>query len=524
MTAAWLVYALATGSLVSVAAWALDGLARARRWPTRWIWAASMLTTLIVVSSAALAHDDAPSTTIPLTMVASKVNDVQPVWSIGSALSSMRAIVELAVVDGVARIARALPKDTGVVAGLVWIVGALVALATLTFVHLRLRRTRRGWPSAELHGRRVRVAPTEGPAVVGVVRPEIVVPRWLLAREAEEQRLVLAHEDEHVRARDHLLLGGACIAVALMPWHPAAWWSLARLRLAIELDCDARVLRRGIHVRSYGEMLIDLAGQCSGFRVGATALADKTSHLERRLMAMKPITTRFAIVRGGGLCAAAALSLIVACEARMPTSTEIQSMDVASAERAATTSGLMEPVRGGTASEPQFYVNGVKVTAAEAHALAPNDIVTVEMQKGKVDEAALVIRIKTLLAATADGMKYRSAAPTDGASPVRTKALLAAAASDEGEGLRVSGGPVRIETGKTTFAPAPGDTSIKTTGHVFDGVILIDGVRADVATLHALDHNRIAGVEVIKGAAAAQMMSDPAAKNGIIKVTLKKNE
>src|SRR6478672_13011011 len=137
-----------------------------------------------------------------------------------------------------------------------WLAGAAAALATLIFVHLRLRRARRGWPSAVLHGRRVRVAPTEGPAVVGVVRPEIVVPRWLLARDAEEQRLVLAHEEEHVRARDHLLLGAACVAVALMPWHPAAWWALTRLRLAIELDCDARVLRHGVQARSYGEMLI----------------------------------------------------------------------------------------------------------------------------------------------------------------------------------------------------------------------------------------------------------------------------
>ena len=333
MSAGWLVYALVTGTLIAVGASALDGLARARRWPTRWIWALAMLGMLVVVSSIAFVRNDAgPAGLVETMPSAGGAVDASQPSAIVSILRDVRAIVESTLIAIVSSAARWLPVALTGAGGVLWLVGVIAALATLTFVHLRLRRARRSWPSAVLHGRRVRVAPTEGPAVVGVVRPEIVVPRWLLARDAEEQRLVLAHEDEHVRARDHLLLGGACIAVALMPWHPAAWWALTRLRLAIELDCDARVLRRGVPARSYGEMLIDLAGQCSGFRVGATALADKTSHLERRLLAMKPITKRFALVRGGALCAAAVLSLAAACEARVPTSAEIQSMDVAGAE------------------------------------------------------------------------------------------------------------------------------------------------------------------------------------------------
>jgi hypothetical protein len=322
--------------------------------------------------------------------------------------------------------------------------------------------------------------------VVGVVRPEIVVPRWLLARDAEEQRLVLAHEEEHVRARDHLLLGAACVAVALMPWHPALWWSLARLRLAIELDCDSRVLRRGVQARSYGEMLIDLAGQCSGFRVGATALADKTSHLERRLLAMKPITKRFAVVRGGALCAAAALSLAVACEARVPTSAEIQSMDVASAERTAAKAGLLEAFHGTT---PEFYVNGAKVTAAEAHAIPANDIATVDVHKGKSAGDASIISISTV-ATSANGLKYRSANP-DGATPASASGL---------KGLH---------------------EKMMSSHDMFSGIVVIDGVRSDAAALHRLDPKDILGVEIIKGAAAAQLSSDPAAKNGIVKVTTK---
>ena len=486
MSAGWLVYALVTGSLIAGGASALDALARARRWPTRWIWALAMLAILAVVSSIAFVGNDAGSAGLVQTATNADVvvRSARP-SIIASVLHDVRTIVETTLVAIESSAALRLPAALTGAGAVLWLLGAIAALTTLAFVHLRLRRARRSWPSAVLHGRRVRVAPTEGPAVVGVVRPEIVVPRWLLARDAEEQRLVLAHEEEHVRARDHLLLGGACVAVALMPWHPAAWWALTRLRLAIELDCDARVLRRGVPARSYGEMLIDLAGQCSGFRVGATALADKTSHLERRLLAMKPITKRFALVRGGALCAAAVLSLAAACEARVPTSAEIQSMDVASAERTAAKAGLLEMFHGTT---PEFFVNGAKVSAAEAHAIPASDIAKVDVHKGKSAGDASIISISTV-ATSANGLKYRSASP-DGATPA-------------------SAGLKRLHE------------KLMSSHDLFSGIVIIDGVRSDAAALHRLDPKDILGVEIIKGAAAAQLSSDPAAKDGIVKVTTK---
>src|SRR5262249_56789106 len=100
-----------------------------------------------------------------------------------------------------------------------------------------------------------------GPVVTGLVRPEIVVPRWMLQRAPSEQRVVLAHEAEHVRAGDALLLATASAAVILMPWNPALWYMLSRVRLAVELDCDARVLRGGVAAMAYGTLLIDLAEQ-----------------------------------------------------------------------------------------------------------------------------------------------------------------------------------------------------------------------------------------------------------------------
>src|SRR5258705_1365559 len=52
MSAGGLVYALVAGGLIALAAHAIEGIARARRWPTRWILAASMAGTIAVIVSA----------------------------------------------------------------------------------------------------------------------------------------------------------------------------------------------------------------------------------------------------------------------------------------------------------------------------------------------------------------------------------------------------------------------------------------------------------------------------------------
>jgi hypothetical protein len=60
---------------------------------------------------------------------------------------------------------------------------------------------------------------------------------------------------------------------------------------------------------AYGALLIDLAGRCTGLPVGAPALADESSHLEQRLLAMKPTSIRFASLRGLSLAGIAVLAL-----------------------------------------------------------------------------------------------------------------------------------------------------------------------------------------------------------------------
>ena len=78
----------------------------------------------------------------------------------------------------------------------------------------------------------------------------------------------------------------ASLALIVMPWNPALWWQMLRLRVAVELDCDARVLRDA-DARSYGDLLLEVARPRRRLMLlGATAFAERASQLERRIRAI----------------------------------------------------------------------------------------------------------------------------------------------------------------------------------------------------------------------------------------------
>ena len=70
------------------------------------------------------------------------------------------------------------------------------------------------------------------------------------------------------------MLALAQLALLVMPWNLALWWQIRRLRVAVELDCDARVLRSG-DVRFYGDLLLDVARPRQARLIGVTAFAER---------------------------------------------------------------------------------------------------------------------------------------------------------------------------------------------------------------------------------------------------------
>ncbi|MEO7458298.1 MAG: M56 family metallopeptidase [Gemmatimonadaceae bacterium] len=476
---AWILYVLGTGTLLAVAALALDAMLRKTKLPTRWVWVAALAG--MAALAAVAPQRDAPFaprfTEMKVSSApAAAMREYRP--SVMQRIARAQALVSRTI-DGA--MADADRRASAVVAPLAiaWLAATALMLSLLAIVTHRAGVARRRWPRADVRGVAVRVAPELGPAVIGLAKPDIVLPSWLMARPEVEQHLVVVHEAEHVAARDQLLPVGAWVVAALLPWHPAVWFAMSRLRLAIELDCDARVLHRGVAARSYGTLLIDIAGQCAGHRIGALALADRPSHLERRLLAMKKNgRARIGIARGGMLTAIAGLAIVMACEARMPTSSELDRMDVAAIEKTATKA---MQVQGSRIDTLRLYtINDRAASEAEVKALNANQIATVNISKanaGKLSE----VRITT--------DHFRTTRDT--------------------AGMKVMG---------TNLREVPVQQGLRMSDKKFDGLVYIDGVLSSEAGLAALSRDRILSIDVTKGEAASRISSDPAAINGIISV------
>ena len=276
MILAWMGYAMLATAALGVAAWLVDFSVARRFGRHRVLWAAVFLASAIgpVVFSVTRG--------IP-TVVAEENGGAAP-WTSGR----KEAIVSDRVL------------------GSAWLAVSAVFASWLVATQRRLRRRLRGCPSRIVDGERVLVSSDFGPAVVGVVRPQVVVPEWALAMPESDRRIIVAHETEHRQAHDPLLAAMALIVAVALPWNAALWWQLRRLRLAIEIDCDRRVVsRHGHDPHAYGMLL--LATRERAYRVTpapAMAMAAMRSGLGRRVEALVDGRPRSALQRLSAVAAA----------------------------------------------------------------------------------------------------------------------------------------------------------------------------------------------------------------------------
>lgn len=258
MIAAWMLWSVGAGLMFLVAGLAAERLLKGGR---RWVWLAAGIGTValpairLLTTSPPTAGGAPPAVPILLDPLAVTV-------ARDSALHSLDDLLLLG----------------WVVLSAILLVGALIGGA-------RFMRRRASWEPGTLLGRGVLWSRVTGPAVVGLFRSLVVLPSWVRGAGAERQELILAHEEEHLRARD-VQLRFACGALLLaFPWNPALWLQYRRLNLAIELDCDRRVMNRlPEHRRLYGDLLLRVGsghGALPGLAVAA--LAEQPSLLERRI-------------------------------------------------------------------------------------------------------------------------------------------------------------------------------------------------------------------------------------------------
>ena len=378
MITAFAVYALLVGLLIGVLAFLVERGARRLGLPTRFIWATAMAAMVVVPAvGAMLRYAETSATSEVLTGAGTSTPlpaaDVAASREITTAFLGMSGdrIVNVwrdaltAVQDG-ARGADGLLLT-------LWAVLSAFLLGVTLHALSEARRMRHGLQTETMLGTTVLLSEDIGPSAVGGNPAVIVIPRWVMTLDESLRWLVIRHEQEHLATRDPALLTTALCLVVLMPWHPVLWWSWRRLRLAIEVDCDARVLRREASPKQYGQLLLLVSQHRSAAPRGqralmslAAPLSPHASQLKQRIDAMttrptKHKLTTIAATTAGALGAAVLIAAVPAPAPELPpapTSTVSQGAEVIVRATTVGTKNVAVDGRGQFAGELLIYGDG----------------------------------------------------------------------------------------------------------------------------------------------------------------------
>jgi beta-lactamase regulating signal transducer with metallopeptidase domain len=202
----------------------------------------------------------------------------------------------------------------------VWVVGALAALGLMAW---------RQWASLSLLGRLlpeagglVRAAnPAVGPAVVGVMRPRIIVPADFEDRfDDRERTVILAHERAHLAAWDVRVNAAAALARCILWFNPLIHLAAGLIRIDQEIACDETVVaRHPTERRAYAQALLKAQVKPAPLPLGCYWPARSRNRLkERVLMLTRKSPTRGRLTAGAAVVALAGLGAGYAAWAAQP--------------------------------------------------------------------------------------------------------------------------------------------------------------------------------------------------------------
>ena len=207
---------------------------------------------------------------------------------------------------------------------------------------------------------------------------------------------------------------------------------------------------------------------------------------------------KYRAVSAAVACAVGAVLVLVACEAKVPTSAEIAQMDVASAQRSATQGGFL---RTPSKTAVDYFVNGARVSAEQARALEARQIGSIEVVKSELPTGR-----DTIFVTTADRMP-RPELRADPAEAARyggseysfqrkrmsdSSEKMVAHVERELAGMRTREPQLDQKTSRPLMRRS------SSTGEA-EPTITIDGKIATEAQLAALDERDIASIAVYKG-------------------------
>ena len=304
MIAVWMLYCVGIGLAFVVVGYALEKGLHLAGVAARWAWLVALVGSCALPAAAWLRPDAFPTFASPGGVVTESPQRSSTVTSSTVFATSSERSFLLDNLDTPLRWA--------------WGIASLVVLLTLAMAAARLSAWRRRWRQAAVDGRTVLVSPNTGPAVVGLWSPRVVLPEWALALSVPDRELMLVHEEQHIRAADPALLAVGFALVLLGPWNLALWWQWWRLRLAVEMDCDARVLAAGRSAVAYGELLLSVCQRRTRQLAGAAAFGEPMSFLASRVRRILSHDPRWRWARVVAASAVAVGAIVGACETPRP--------------------------------------------------------------------------------------------------------------------------------------------------------------------------------------------------------------
>ena len=289
-----------------------------------------------------------------------------------------------------ARTASAAGVVTLIAAGL-WLAGVLVAFGRVLAGRLRLRRFLADAlpPSGDIARAYARIvaevgvhkapaivvsARIDSPAIVGTVRPTVVLPKWMAAEGVtEHMQWSMRHELTHWRLRDPWFAQLVEISRCLFFFHPVVFFIAKSWRDNSEMACDRELVVSDHDAREYAEHLYHMLLKVRSHRRTALAgsLYASRSQIGRRIEALLGDSAK---PRRRTIVALALLSIVVLSVGADWPARETGGHDVYIMERQA--GGESEHVRGyrcvhkSDDTEKSLYIEGEIDFTADYTAIA----------------------------------------------------------------------------------------------------------------------------------------------------------
>jgi len=224
------------------------------------------------------------------------------------------------------------------------------------------------------------------PAVVGWLRPVILVPAGVLMNLTPEQvEAIVAHELAHVRRNDYLMNLLQTAVETVLFYHPAVWWVSRRVRQERENCCDDLAVEVCGNATAYARALAELE-HLRGVLPGLAMAANRGSLLERieRLVAPRQDGRAKPAAGVGALCLMAAAIALMAAPRLLPSGgSGLASVGFGLDSAAASDGGVqaekapLAPTAAGTTANKESYLDSLE--RAGYHNLSVDEMIAMKI-------------------------------------------------------------------------------------------------------------------------------------------------